>query len=140
MAVFDFIRGLKVEINVDGVAVQEYDDNEEEDDDLVGAKQYQASRSVNKYVEAISGKNFEVVITVGPPYTFDCPTLMFEVIVDGKNVAQPLFESSTYNRTNSNPFPVSGVMIEEVGKDVLKPFKFSEIETNTCLSLQTPSR
>jgi hypothetical protein len=85
MAIFDLLPDIGVTVEVDKQPLKEYNDDDLE---VVPGKfgQYQASRTVAKYVEAVSGKEYSINVKVGSGYQRDCPTLGFSVKIDGKEV------------------------------------------------------
>ncbi|PVH81477.1 hypothetical protein DL98DRAFT_169347 [Cadophora sp. DSE1049] len=78
MAIFDLYPGLEVNVTIDGVALPEYDDDEEEalKPGPVGA--YQASRTVTKYIESVSDKELaiEIKLNAGCRWTADLSPLL----------------------------------------------------------------
>jgi hypothetical protein len=89
MAVLDGLEGIEVSVCVHGQALHEYEDNDlEAEPGDVGA--YQASKTVSKYLEAVTDKEFSIKIVVKDPYEMDCPTLGFQVKVDGMVVSHPI--------------------------------------------------
>jgi hypothetical protein len=81
MAVLNGLEGIEVTVCVDGQALREYNDDEvEAQPGVVGA--HQASKTVSKWIEADTGKDFVIKMGVKSPYQMDCPTLSFKVQVD----------------------------------------------------------
>lgn len=82
MAILDAIRGIEVTVCVDGQALEEYDDDEfEAESGEIG--EHQASRTVAKYIESCTGKEFSIKIMVNKAYKFDSPNISFELYIDG---------------------------------------------------------
>jgi hypothetical protein len=75
MAVISEVPGLRVEIYVRGRAVEEYDDESAEN----------RLKTVTKFIEAIFGSEFKVVIYFTPPFS-DEDEIMPTVETDGKVV------------------------------------------------------
>lgn len=85
MAVLKSVRGIQVTVRVDGKALEEYEDDEfEAVPGEVG--DYQASRTVAKYIESCTGKNFDMKFKVDEEYKFDSPNITFSTYVDGTKV------------------------------------------------------
>jgi hypothetical protein len=60
MAILDLVPGLEVTVCVDDHPLEEYNDDEEVEAQPGEAFQHQASRTVSKYVESITDKEFEI--------------------------------------------------------------------------------
>jgi hypothetical protein len=132
MAVFDFIKGIEVTVRVDGQALQEYDDDEiKVEPGEVG--EYQASRTVSKYIEAAGDKEFSIHMSIGSPYKMDCPALYFATFVDGVELPSPVCTKTRYQSGNSLDTKIEGVKSGPHGRTILKPFKFSSIKTSGFL-------
>jgi hypothetical protein len=132
MAVFDFIKGIRVTVHVDGQALQEYDDDEiEVKPGDVG--EYQASRTVSKYIEATGDKEFSIHVSIRSPYKMDCPALCFNTYVDGVYIPSPLSTKTRYQSKGSFDAKIEGVISGPHGRTILKPFKFSSIKTSGFL-------
>ena len=76
MVVPDFHPGFKFEVVVDGEPLREYDDNNEEIK-AGEVDEYKASRTISKYIEAVTGQEFSIRLSLGKPYEMDCPILCF---------------------------------------------------------------
>jgi hypothetical protein len=129
MAVLEGLEGIEVTVCVDGQALNEYNDDElEVQPGAISA--HQASKTVSKYVEAVTGKEFSIKTTVKSPYKMDCPCLSFLVKVDGSSVAQPLMLKRMYNRTVGWERVISGVKHYLPGASrrcSIQNFRFAEI-------------
>ncbi|KAJ8066196.1 hypothetical protein OCU04_005282 [Sclerotinia nivalis] len=86
MAILEAVPGIKVTVCVDKQALQEYDDDELEAVPEGEVEKYQASRTVAKYIESRTGKNFRIKLEISKAYRFDSPTVGFFVFVDGVRV------------------------------------------------------
>jgi hypothetical protein len=148
MAIQDDIPGLEVVVCIDGKPLEEYDNNEEEQ-----AKpglpsevfQYQAARTVTKYIESVSDQEFIIQINLAPPFKMDYACLKADIHIDGKWVSSPLIQKSKnldffsgdcvatkYQRR------VKGMKVEAPGHEgraLLKSFKFAKIETSKFCNL-----
>ncbi|KAB8304359.1 hypothetical protein EYC80_003767 [Monilinia laxa] len=86
MAVLNDVRGIQVTVRVDGKALEEYDDDDVET--VPGdAGEYRALRTVAKYIESCTDKNFDIKYQVDDEYKFDSPHLTFSTYVDGTKVS-----------------------------------------------------
>jgi hypothetical protein len=132
MAVFGFIKGIEVAVHVDGQALQEYDDDELEVK-LGDVGEYQASRTVSKYIEAAGDKEFSIHTSIRSSYKMDCPALSFQTYVDGVFITSPLCTNTRYQSKDSFDAKIEGVISGPHGRTVLKPFKFSSIKTSGFL-------
>jgi hypothetical protein len=85
MAIFHLLPDIEVTVDVAKQPLKEYNDD---DIEVVPGKigEHQASRTVAKYIEAVSGKEYSINIKVGSGYQRDCPTLEFTTTIDGKLV------------------------------------------------------
>jgi hypothetical protein len=149
MAVLDDLEGIEVTICVDGQALHEYNDDEiEAQAGAVGA--HQASKTVSKYIEAATGKEFAVKVTVKSPYKMDCPTLSFRCRVDGMKVGSRGLQKTGYKSASGFETVVNGLRHNLGGlskRCSIRHFQFAEIKTSTSMfhrgeriSLTIPSR
>ncbi|PMD38441.1 hypothetical protein L207DRAFT_599223 [Hyaloscypha variabilis F] len=130
MAVLKGLEGIEVTVRVDNSALHEYNDDEVSNE-LVPIGEYQASKTVSKYIEAFTGKEFTIVMTVRALYQMDCPTLSFRVMVDGNHASNPLLRKSNY-RGNNWEKKVAGIRHQLEGPSKrcsIKKFLFAEIQT-----------
>ena len=72
------LKGLEAAVVVNGHELIEYEDD--------GSDEPGASNTVTKYVEAVSGAEFEVILSCMPSFTPYCPSVSFAVSVDGERV------------------------------------------------------
>lgn len=136
MAVLDKVRGLTACVMVDGKPLEEYEDDEDEEEraEDSNAAQYRASRTITKYVESASNKEYAIQINLGRMYHFDSPTLHVDVKIDGKVMARQLI-SKEFHKMRKNLLDPSETLVEGVytkpvgseGRSLLKKFKFSKI-------------
>ncbi|RAL68255.1 hypothetical protein DID88_008955 [Monilinia fructigena] len=66
MVVFNKLPHLEVSVQVYGVNVQEYDDDEEITAKPGPVGEYQAARTVSKFIEAADGAEFRVKCSFSP--------------------------------------------------------------------------
>jgi hypothetical protein len=136
MAKFQLLPGLAVVVMIRDKPALEHEDTDEiqvdhEDPDVA---EFQAARTLSKYVEAITGENFSIMFEVTAPlghadmvYT----KLIFEVYVDGIEAgkafcARPFFK----NGGVTWKYMMEGVTDGKGIKCTLKKFLFAKIETS----------
>jgi hypothetical protein len=149
MAVLNHLEGIEVAICVDGQALHEYnDDGIEAQAGAVGA--HQASKTVSKYIEAATGKEFAIKVTVKSPYKMDYPTLYILYKVDGMEVSNFYLRKTAYEPASGFERVVRGLEHNLGGlskRCSIRHFQFAEIKTSTSMfhrreriSLTIPSR
>ena len=117
MAVLDTVSGLEVVVLVDKEPLKEIDTDEE---DL-------PTKSVEKYIEAASGGNFEVKSTFTRPYTHSNHDVKVELFVDGKYMDNMLLsKNDLYGRTG-HTFAGARVTDKKASNTFLHRFRFSEL-------------
>jgi hypothetical protein len=125
MAVIDSILGISVVVCVDEQALAEYDDDNFNAD--------RESNMISKYVQSDILKEFAVRLTIEPPYTMNSPTLGFQIYVDGIKVREPLLRKAVLSRGGGHwESSFNGIKYSTGGQQpdcILRPFKFSEIQT-----------
>lgn len=144
MAIQDDVPGLEVAVCIDGKPLEEYD-NDEEEQVKPGlpseVSQYQAARTVTKYIESVSDQEFTIQLTLGPPFKMDYACLNTRIHIDGKKVDSPSIQKSR----NLNSFSedcvatkfqrkIKGMRVEapgNAGRALLKRFKFAKIEATS---------
>jgi len=133
MAVLEGLKGIEVTVHVDGQALHEYEDDEaERQPGAIG--EYQASKTVTKYVEAVTGKEFAISIKVRAPYEMDCPTLAFWIMVDGSEVSRRVLRKQKYCNNNGEDviFGVKNQNDSMTQRCSIRYFLFAEIQTSKC--------
>lgn len=125
MAISQDVPGLKVEIRVNKEPLKEYDDDPDEPHE---------PRSVTKYVEAVSGAEFEIVIklTCSLSLEHDCKAI---ISIDGKRARHPIFYKEKYPIVESHHF--KGVTSSQSGKWFRENFCFSELNIGMIHILST---
>jgi len=115
MAVLSKFPGLKVSVRVQGVPVEEYDNDEE------GSK----PGSLSKYIESKSEEEFDVKFKI--PKRIDTPAdLRFRLFLDGKLVDRKIIRGSKWQR-QSYSFKVSGTKSKVNGEWEIRNFMFSPL-------------
>jgi hypothetical protein len=140
MAVLDAIPGLKVFICIDGKPLEEYDDDEEEEVEVTPIAEYQAAKTVRKYVESISDTEFSIKIMLETPFVMDYESLMAPIAIDGKHMLETVIVKERYpiNIRESRVVSavsriVPGIGIRAPGNEeheLLQKFKFAKIDTS----------
>jgi hypothetical protein len=138
MAILNSVPGLEICVCIDGEALVEYDDDEEQEVGAGHVAEYQAAKTVSKYIESISDKDFGIKATIGPKYVFDSSAVSFAIEIDGKLMITPILEKSKYptlvfqSRVTGNIVShTRGVRVPTAvnsEKALLKKFRFSKIE------------
>ena len=138
MAIIDLVPGIEVSVCVDDHPLEEYNDDEEVEAQPGGAIQHQATRTVSKYVESATDKEFEIRYNVTSAFNMDCPTVMFKFFVDGTHIASRILPAHKYKMLAASKLSFSktirGIDLNINGTLVVKPFKFSEIKTSSVFS------
>ncbi|KAL2063578.1 hypothetical protein VTL71DRAFT_5383 [Oculimacula yallundae] len=129
MAVLDSLLGIKVTVVVDGETLEEYDtENETVTRTNPAAAIHQQARTVTKYIESKTGKEFLVRLSVQAPYSLDCPRLSFYVSVDGQHIQSPMLSKAKYAKREWSR-DVGGI-VEELSTGVhVTAMQFLEIQT-----------
>jgi hypothetical protein len=138
MAVLESLPGVEVCVCVDGNALEEYKDDEEVKVTPGPVGEHQASKTVSKYIESITGKEFCIRATISPAFLFDCPRLSFKLRIDGKRM-DGVLSSKHLVRTadklhlvKSNIMEMNGLRLATDSKNphsLLKKFTFAKNET-----------
>jgi hypothetical protein len=123
MAVIDPMPGLEVAVCVDQQPLHEYANDE-----------FHARAQLNMvstYIESETMKEFSIKLVVKEPYTLDCPTLGFQIFVDGVKVREPLLTGKKFERCSRNWETFwGGIKYPTEGQNcVLRLFRFSKIDT-----------
>src|ERR1700712_1287703 len=91
MAVLDDLPGFDVSILVDNTALKEYDDDEEVTSAESGAiGEHQVSKTISKYIEAMSDKDFQIHLKLLEGHQMNCPTYTTIIRIDGQLVHRPI--------------------------------------------------
>jgi hypothetical protein len=73
MAVLDSLPHIKSQIWVDGRPLEEFDDDEDEEQEVGPIAEYKAARTVTKYIESTSDKEYSVKLEIDTSYNWDSP-------------------------------------------------------------------
>lgn len=100
MAVLDKLPGLEFYFEVNGERLEEYDDEEEVEIKPGPVGEYQSSRTVTKYIEAVTGAAFGIKCHISSGFKMNSPNLCIRVCADGNyiegKVAGPYYIGSTF--------------------------------------------
>jgi hypothetical protein len=113
MAILDSLPGVEITVVVNGEDLHEYQDTDMEDEE----------NTVTKYVEAVTGANFAIKITMPKGFAFGGDCLSFRVKVDGLFAKSPLIGPGDTSEIST--FLVDGVT---VGDENIRKLRFSELE------------
>jgi hypothetical protein len=114
MAVTKSHPRIKVEVQVDGVAVQEYEDDDEQE----------TVNTVTKYVEAVSNTDFVIGIHITPPWPQQ--SILFKIYLDGKYVRGNFIRQDTFKGTASK-HTIEGSNSTKNGQWYQQNFCFSDL-------------
>ncbi|KAF1830663.1 hypothetical protein BDW02DRAFT_633451 [Decorospora gaudefroyi] len=114
MAVTEAHPRVRVSVQVHGVPLEEYNDDEES----------ASPNSVTKYIEAQSGAEFSIKAEVTRP--FPSHTILMNIYLDGKNTIGRYLEAYTFVGT-SHVSCVEGVKQHTGNKSLLQKFCFLEL-------------
>ncbi len=118
------IQGIEVSVLVNGIAAQEYESRDEEEEG-------QGTHTVTRYIEAVSGAEFAVQYEIRPDFSFNSELLRVDVLIDGKYVDGFINEKVEFQR-HARRLKETSIGAREVsgGKWTLQKFKFSVINTS----------
>lgn len=88
MVIADALAGVKVTVVVDDIALQEYENDDDQD----------SHSMVTRYVEAVSDQGFAVHMFIQPDCKFKGDSISFRILVDGKWAISPIvFAEDVYS-------------------------------------------
>lgn len=126
MAILDALPGVEVSILINGQSVEEYVDAGEEVDGPL------ASKTVVKYIEAISDAEFAVKASVLPAFRVHMQAmsdLAFQVYIDGKWAAGCCWEDEINNVHTFWNQRIDGFHNKDAtGRSTINHFKFADVE------------
>jgi hypothetical protein len=123
MAILDELLGIEVAVCIDEQHLQEY-----VDDEFHGRPHV---NTISTYIKSETLREFSVKILVKEPYVLNCPTLGFQIIVDGVKVREPLLTQKGFEHCSRKWETFwSGIKYPTEGQNcILRPFRFSKIDT-----------
>jgi len=126
MAVLEALKGLHVHIiTPDGSHLSEYTDN-----NISQAED--GPPQVSKYIEAITDQQFGIRILMTDAFEFNCPTMGFQILLDGCAVRQPIVRREMFEKNKkTSKIIVYGLRVldRSLARCVLQKFKFSKIDS-----------
>lgn len=129
MAIFSPIPGLEVTICVGNKPLQEYK-NEDLEVGPGDTGVYQASVTSANFIEAPSGQEYAICLTLNNPTTLDCPAIGFEVFIDGISVLHLCIPASFY-KGKEFKHHIYGIKSTQTDatKCTIRNFKFESIQS-----------
>ncbi|KAF7871595.1 hypothetical protein EAF04_003702 [Stromatinia cepivora] len=131
MAISDLLPGVETTVCVDGIPLVEYDNNDIKSEAGTSVeKKALASKTVSKYIEALTDKNFVVNVAVNKAYKSnyanDSSCLIVKITIDGITVRE-----SNFTVFHTHPWQwtlyARGLYSVENGVEGFKPFAFSKL-------------
>jgi hypothetical protein len=113
------LKPFECTVEVDGVALQEYDDEEIE--------QANTTTSLTKYIEAVSRANFSLKFTLQPGWTMKADYIVWSLALDGKNYGGGVITSESYDGDRSCTSVRSGVVSGSGDNWTQRNFTFADI-------------
>ena len=125
------LKGIEASVIVDGKALAEYDD-----EDTLDESPDQTSE-VSKYIEAVSGAEFSISITVPRSYNFVGNAIALEPSIDGVCVHNRLCrEAILKNLREDWHMIIAGSRVKNGEKWYQRSFKFDDIKIGeTCFHI-----
>lgn len=115
MAITGAAPGISAIILVDGEPLKEYIDNTIEDGD----------DTVTRFVEALSDKNFRILLQVEKGTEITRAAVSFAIFVDGESLANPFIPTSWFQSSNGTSI-IEG---KELPNGMIQKLKFITLET-----------
>lgn len=127
MAILSGVRGLNVQIRVNGRALKEYDGDEENRD----------PKTVTKYIEATSGAQFDVHFTFGKRFPHKQHSIVYEVALDGITASRRVVDGSDIRSHRPYCTSSDGVHTLCEGCWTKQKFSFSQLAIGMYLSSES---
>ncbi|KAJ8066653.1 hypothetical protein OCU04_005700 [Sclerotinia nivalis] len=143
MAISDLLLGVETTVCVDGIPLPEYDNNDiKSEAGTSEEKKALASKTVSKYIEALTDKNFAVNVAVNEAYKSnyanDSSCLIVKITIDGITVRE-----SSLTVFHTHPWQwklhARGLYSVENGVEGFKPFAFSKLALCKLCTLESYS-
>jgi hypothetical protein len=113
------LKPFECKVEVGGVALEEYEDEDTE--------QANTTTSLTKYVEAVSGANFGLKLTIHPGWTMQADFISWYIDLDGKQCGGGLIKSESYDGSRSCTSVLYGVASGAGGHWTERKFRFADI-------------
>jgi hypothetical protein len=113
------LKPFECKVEVGGVALEEYEDEDTE--------QANTTTSLTKYIEAVSGSNFSLKLTVQPGWTMEADFISWHIDLDGKQAGAGVIKSESYDGSRSYTSVRHGI-VSGAGDDwTERKFRFADI-------------
>ena len=117
------LKGVEASVLIDGKALTEYDDEDTRDENSDPTSQ------VSKYIEAISGAEFSISVTMPRSYNFVGDAVKFELRLDGVCVFTWLCREVGFKDLRKDWHgTIAGHLAKNGEEWYLRPFKFDDIK------------
>lgn len=124
------LKPFECKVEVNGVALEEYDDEDTE--------QANTTTSLTKYIEAASGSNFSLKLTVQTGWKMQADFIAWYVDLDGKESGGGLVKSETYDGSRSCTSVLYGIASGAGGDWTERKFRFADIVIGEMLDDLNP--
>ena len=117
------LKGIEASVIIDGKALAEYDDEDTRDD------KSDPTSEVTKYIEAVSGAEFSINVTMPKSYDFVGNALAFKFSLDGVRVWIWLCREAKLKDLREDwHVTIAGLQVKNGEEWYLRPFKFNDIK------------
>lgn len=117
-------KAIEVKVLVNGTAAQEYNDDDEENNE---------PNIVTRFIEALSGLEFEVQYELKPSFRFPSQHLGFNVSIDGKALAsQVISKECSKGGSSGRKGTIEGISRSDGVTWSLEKFRFSDLKISLC--------
>jgi hypothetical protein len=113
------LKPFECKVEVDDVALEEYEDEDTE--------QANTTTSVTKYIEAASGSNFSLKLTVQAGWKMEADFIAWYIDLDGKRSGGGVVESKIYDGSRSCTSVRYGIASGAGGDWTERKFRFADI-------------
>jgi hypothetical protein len=113
------LQPFECKVEVNGVALKEYEDEDTE--------QATTTTTLTKYVEAISGANFSLRLTLQPGWTMKADFLAWVTVLDGQKYGGGVIGSDVYDGSHSITIVKHGVVSGSGNDWTERSFRFADI-------------
>jgi hypothetical protein len=113
------LKPFECKVEVGGVALEEYEDEDTE--------QANTTTSLTKYIEAVSGANFSLKLTVQPGWTMQADFIGWFIDLDGKQCGGGAVKSESYDGSRSCTSVLHGIASGAGGDWTERKFRFADI-------------
>jgi len=113
------LKPFECKVEVGGVALEEYEDEDTE--------QPNTTTSLTKYIEAVSGANFSLKLTVQPGWTMQADFIAWYIDLDGKQCGGGIVKGESYDGSQSCTSVRHGVASGAGDDWTERKFRFADI-------------